>query len=284
MPRSRAAATWLPLAMLLSAASSVAAAPPQRIMSVNLCTDQLLLALVPPERIVSVSSLSRDCEISMHCADAAGMTINHGSAEEVIAGQPDLVVAGLYTARPAVMAARQGGVPVLELNPGSSFDEVREQIRRFAAAVGETDRGEALVQKFDRRLASVPSPATLRPLAAVYQTNGYTVGRHSLIDAALTAAGFDNLAARLDIDHYPFVPMEALVAYQPDVLVLDTPNLRYPSLGDEMLHHPVLAKAFRNTRHARLEHRQWICPGPAVADAVAELARVRVELQRQARP
>ena len=269
--------------MLLITASS-AAAPPQRIMSVNLCTDQLLLELVPPERIVSVSSLARDCEISMHCKTAASMPINYGSAEEVVAGQPDLVLAGMYTARPAVLTARKGGVPVREMSPGTSFDEVRAQIRELAAAVGEVDRGEALIGRFDQRLAEIPAVANPRPLAAVYQTNGYTVGRHSLIDAALTAAGFENLASRLDIDHYPFVPMEMLVTYQPDVLVLDTPNLRYPSLGDDMLHHPVLAKTFRQARQARLEHRQWICPGPAVADAVAELARVRVEVQQQKQP
>jgi len=36
-----------------------AAATPQRVMSLNLCADQLLLALLPEQRIVSLSWLSQ---------------------------------------------------------------------------------------------------------------------------------------------------------------------------------------------------------------------------------
>ncbi len=44
--------------MLLACAPTLAA-PAQRVMSLNLCADQLLLDLLPPARITSVTYLSR---------------------------------------------------------------------------------------------------------------------------------------------------------------------------------------------------------------------------------
>ena len=64
---------------------------PQRIVSLNICTDELLLRLVEPSRVASVTWLSRDPSLSNIAALAAAVPVNHGSAEEVIPSAPDLV-------------------------------------------------------------------------------------------------------------------------------------------------------------------------------------------------
>src|SRR5262249_10027333 len=74
-----------------------AQAAPQRIVSMNLCTDQLALMLVDRSRIVSISFLGADPAESPLAAMAKGVPINHGLAEEVIAQKPDLVLTGRYT-------------------------------------------------------------------------------------------------------------------------------------------------------------------------------------------
>ncbi len=45
----------LAASILLLCAMTAAAAPPRHIVSLNFCTDQLLMALVPPERIASLT-------------------------------------------------------------------------------------------------------------------------------------------------------------------------------------------------------------------------------------
>jgi iron complex transport system substrate-binding protein len=55
------AAVLLALAILLPAAAQAQAS---RVISLNLCTDQLLLALADRSTIVSVTYLARDCTIS----------------------------------------------------------------------------------------------------------------------------------------------------------------------------------------------------------------------------
>src|ERR1700760_2769575 len=67
---------------LVGGAATAQAAAPQRVMSLNLCTDQLLLQLLPPERIASVTYLSRERSNAYRVAEAQRVPMNHGLAEE----------------------------------------------------------------------------------------------------------------------------------------------------------------------------------------------------------
>ena len=78
------------------------AGKPQRIVSINLCADELVLRLADPRNIASVTWLSRNPDSSNVAQLAAQVPINHGLAEEIIPLDPDLVIAGIYTARTAV--------------------------------------------------------------------------------------------------------------------------------------------------------------------------------------
>ena len=273
---------------MLVAAACIAAAPasaaPQRIMSLNLCADQLVLALAPPGTIVSVTYLARDCQVSVACAAAARTPINYGTAEEMIASTPDLLIAGRYTTRTTVAVARKFGFAVRDLDVPNTIEAVQAQIREIAEAVGAPERGEAMVAAIDRDLAALsPVPAGPRPLAAVYQTSGFTVGKGSMIDDLLTRAGFDNLATRLDIDNYPSLPLEELVIGQPDLLIMEGLPEARPSLGGSLLEHPVLAAGFPADRQAVVPQRLWNCGGPSIVDALRILtdARDRIEAKTQ---
>jgi len=144
-------------ALILVGAAAVHAAAPQRVMSLNLCTDQLLLDLLPPARITSITYLARSRNKAFHWAQAEQVPVNHGLAEEVLAQHPDLVLAGTYTTTAARMLLRQVGVAVLEVPTANNFEEIRRVTRQVADAVGEREAGEKLLASMD---------ATLRDLAA----------------------------------------------------------------------------------------------------------------------
>jgi ABC-type hemin transport system substrate-binding protein len=119
---------------------AAAAMPPRHIMSMNMCTDELLLDLVPAERIASVTYLSRQPSNSYLWPAAAHVPINHGLTEEVLAEDPDLVLAGTYTTPPARLLLKKIGVPLMEILPANSFAEIRDVTRMVARAVGEPAR------------------------------------------------------------------------------------------------------------------------------------------------
>ncbi len=259
-----------------------AMARPTHVMSVNLCADQLVLALAKPEDIASVSHLARDCNISAACDQVGNVKINYGTAEEMVAEAPDLLIAGKYTTRATVAVARKFGKNVIELDVPATLGQMRAQVMRVADALGAHDRGVALIADFDRRIAALPPPPPghRRPVVAVYETNGFTVGPGSMIDTLLQLAGFDNLSARRGIDNYSYLPLELLVAERPDLLILNTePNLTRPSLGGMLLAHPVLAASFPAWRQTVVPQRLWICGGPAIADALSVLTAARQEIE-----
>lgn len=263
---------------VLAAAGAQAAEKPSRIVSLNLCADELVLRLADRRNIASVTWLSRNPDSSNVAELAADVAVNHGLGEEVIPLDPDIVVAGLHTARTAVALLRRAHFPLIELAVPRSLDEVREQIRTVAGAVGEPERGERMIADIDGKLSGMAStaPATRRR-ALVLNPNGFTAGSNSLVDKIITAAGLKNMAPALGVGNYGQVPLELVVTGRPDVLILNARRDGPPSLATELLQHPVLTKMSGETRLVVLPARLWTCGGPAVIEAIERLHRVALE-------
>lgn len=254
---------------------------PTRIVSINLCTDELVLRLADRRNIASVSHLAAVSSSSNVADLAAQIPVNHGIAEEVVALKPDLVVAGIYTGRKAVALLQRAGFPVLDLDVPRSLDEMRAQYRRVGQALGEEERAERVIAELDGRLARIAVTASgQRPRALVFNANGYTVGKGTLTDDIITRAGLENLAATLGIENYRQIPLETVVTNMPDVLIVSAFRDQ-PARATELLRHPVLAKMAERTRIASVPGRLWVCAGPGNVSAVALLNDVANEVHRE---
>jgi iron complex transport system substrate-binding protein len=277
-----------PFATIIAGAAALSLLAPapgwsaERIVSLNLCTDELLLRLAP-EKVASITWLSRSPSGS-NVPDLAGrVPVNHGLAEQVVAADPDLVLAGTFTARIAVGMLRRTAIPVVEFSPPRSFDEVRQQIRDTAALLQAEDKGRALNEEIDRRVAAVAGkPRGARPTAVVLNPNGATVGQGSLADQIMTAAGFDNIAATLRTGIYAQIPLEVVALHKVDVLIVSAARDGPPAMATEALRHPILAR-LTQTRIVVMPGRLWNCAGPGVAEAAERLGAVADEIVR-ARP
>ena len=246
-----------------------APARPQRVVSLNLCTDELVLRLARPEAVASVTWLSRDPRNANMAERAQVVPVNHGLVEEVVAFRPDLVVAGAYTTRATVALLKRVGMPVREFGVPRNLAEMRAQIIEMANMLGEAEHGRALVARIDARLADLAarrSPHVAK--AIVLRPNGFTTGRGSLVDEILTAAGFDNRAAELGIESYGQIALETVATGGADILILNTTPDGPPSLAHEILHHPVLARLGDRVKLVSLPSKLWTCAGPAVLDAI----------------
>lgn len=265
---------------LLTPARAWTAGPAQRIVSLNLCTDELLLRLADPAKITSVTWLSRNPSGSNVASLAEQVPINHGLAEQVVASDPDLVLAGKFTTRVAVGMLKRTAIPVLEFDVPRSFDEVRQQIREVAALVQAEEKGRQLIDEIDRRVAAVAGkPRTMRPTAVVLNPNGATVGEGTLADQVMSAAGLINIAAKLRTDNYGTMPLEIVALHEVDVLIVSASRDGPPSQATELLRHPILSK-LKHTRIVVLPGRLWSCSGPGVAEAVERLDAVASDVVR----
>ncbi|MEL6316195.1 MAG: ABC transporter substrate-binding protein, partial [Pseudomonadota bacterium] len=224
------------------AAPAAAPAAPTRVVSMNLCTDQLAILIAGEGQLHSVSHLAGRPDASVLAEAAQAFAVNHGRAEEIFMMRPDLIIAGRYTTRATVGMLQRLGFRVEEFAPAHSFDDIRANIRRMGALLGREARAEALVAEFDQRLAEIDARAAdrRRLRVALYFANNYTSGRGSLSDEALAAAGHDNIAAELGVAGIGALPLESLVMSDPDAVVGRVSPAEAPSLAYENYAHPAL--------------------------------------------
>lgn len=257
------------LALVAVAGPGAAAGRPARIVSLNMCTDEMVLRLAAPGQVASVTWLSQDPRNANMAEAARKVPANHGLAEQVLAFRPDLVVAGATTTRATVALLKGAGLRVREFDMPQSIAGMRAQIAAVAELVGEPARGAALLASIDARLAAIGARQPRQRLRAiVLRPNGFTVGRGSLVDEILTLAGLDNVAAELGVESYGQIALETVALGGIDLLIVnDTPD-GPPSLAHEVLHHPLIARLGARVRLVTLPSRLWTCAGPGVVDAI----------------
>lgn len=244
-------------------------APARRVVSANLCADRLILQLADREKVLSVSRFAADPAASTVSGLAADIPVNRGSAEDIIALHPDIVVLGAFDAQLTATMLRSLGIKVHILPIAESVEEARSAIRGLAADLGVPERGERMVAEMNARLAALPVRA--RPArAAVYQAGGWSAGRGTMADDLFKRIGLVNIAAASGVSGFGALPLETLVASAPDLLVFENMgDDGPPSVAAELLRHPALS---RGIRQVSVPMRLWACPDLALVDAAALIA------------
>ncbi len=255
------------------------APPPARVVSINLCTDQLAMMLARPGQLVSVSALAVDPRASAMVEQARRYRLNHGGAEQIFLMRPDLVLAGSFTTRATVSMLERLGIRVVRFRPAYSLDDVRARILKMGTVLGRRQQARALAADFARRLQALRASSGKRPRAALYFANGYTLGDKTLAGQILTAAAFDNIAAALGFAGGGTLPLEVLVMARPRIIVT---GVRYPgaSRAESILDHPVLRPWRQDGRNATIADADWVCGTPYVLRAIAGLVRLHGRIDK----
>lgn len=261
-------------ALVLTGAAAQADPAPRRVVSMNLCTDQLAMLLADPGQIVSLSYLSTDRRSSAMAEQAASFPRNQGQAEEIYLLNPDLVLSGRYTGVATVNMLKRLGERVEVFLPAYSLTDVRERMLQMGRALGQQDRAAALVARFDADLGVLRENVQNRPLAALYYANGYTTGDKTLAGQILLAAGFDNAAVKAGQSRGGNLPLEVLVMMQPEAVVT---GAKYPgqSRSEAILDHPVIRALQKDRETGSVADSDWLCGTPYVLRAVADLVALR---------
>ena len=257
-----------------------------RAASINLCTDQLLVAVADPAQIAGLSPYFRD-EVRSWAAGRvpAGVPVLSGGAEDVLVLKPDLVLAGRFTRRATRELLRAKGLRVEEFDVVRSLDDARRQIRRMGDLLGQPGRAEAQVAGIDAAAARARRTAGARGLTALpLQRRGWVSGGDSLMTSLLAEVGLANAAAGLGVGSGGQVSLEVIVRAKPDLLLVSRDDGRAEDQGRAFLLHPALSRLYPPDRRIVLPERLTVCGGPMLADALDHLARAAERLQRLPRP
>ena len=250
--------------------------PPLRVVSINVCADQYLLALADPEQILALSPFAADRGMAFFADRTDGVPLTSGHAEAVMALDPDLVIAGTFTKRATRSLLRRLGFPVLEIAPARSWDDVRDQTRMVAEVLGYPERADPWVEALDLALEAADGAldgqaAADRLRALHYQRRGYVTGTDTLMDQILRAGGLANAAAEAGVQSVRPVSLEQVVELRPDLLIADRPEIRLTDVGIDLLRHPALDRATPDQLQIVLPQRLTVCGGPSLVEAIGTL-------------
>ena len=251
------------------------------VVSLNPCSDAVLAEVADRGQIAAISSYSQDPRAtSMDLAVARSFRATGGTAEEVIALHPDVVIAGAFLPPATRSAFARLGVRVETLGIANNVPASLVQVRQIAAWAGHPARGEALVQRIETALArAAPQGAQARsapPIEAVlWEEGGMVPGADTLVSDLMRRTGFANFAAARGMRQADRLPLELMLAHPPRVILV-AGDARADS--DRLLRHPALA-GLTGTARARFDPALTYCGGPTIARAVARLAEVRATLK-----
>ena len=234
-----------------------------RVVSLNPCLDAILVEVAEPRQILALSHYSADPKSSSIPQDVARrFGVTGGTVEEVLALEPDIVLASTFMA-PATRAALDDlGVRVESFGSPTTVEESVAQVANLAELVGSSEAGEALAAEI---LESVSAGGSgVLKSAVLWQPGGIVPGDQQLVSELLRAAGFTSHSAKLGLGQAEYLSLEQVVAAPPDVLLVAGQS--------RAQQHPALAET--DTIVADFDPSLLYCGGPTIPRAMARLREI----------
>lgn len=209
------------------------------------------------------------------------------SIEGVIAQRPTLVITdGSIGPLDVVLQLRDAGIPVVFVDTDPSIEGVGELARQVSAAVGAPEAGEAfaaeLVSGIEEKVAEIATITPAEPLRMMFLylrgSSGiyYLFGAESGADVLIRALGGTDVAAENGLEGMRPMTDEAMIAANPDVILVMTDGIESVGGVDGLLESKpaiALTTAGTNRRFVDMADGEILSFGPRTADVMDALAR-----------
>jgi iron complex transport system substrate-binding protein len=224
-------------------------AAPQRVASLNLTADEILVEILPLERLVAATVWAdSDSSNIVGRIPPAVTRFRRPDLEKLVALAPDLVVISEYTDADFQALLTRSGMRVHRMEGLSTLAGIGEAILKLGEAVGEKEAAGRLVERYDRSLSDLSRrlAGTRRP-RVLYWSGSFTAGGKSTIGALIEAAGGINVGRELGLEGVGAPGAERVFIADPDVILTGRSQQAASSLKD----HPLLSQ-LRAVREGRI--------------------------------
>lgn len=265
---------------LAAAAPALADTRPQRVISANLCADELVLHLADRAQIASVSALSADPALSNVAPLVAGLPTNRGSVEEIVRQQGDLILTGAYLSPFTKALLKERAIDHMTLPPWSSLENGFAQIRAVAARLGRDEGGEELIRRIETARDALKDLAPAPRSFLVLHRRGYSPGRATLTSQMAEFAGLRDASGDLGLAQGGFARLEQVLTLRPDYLMVSDGAEGAEDQGSSLLLHPALAALYPPEKRLVIPDRLTLCAGPSTPLMLDRLAaEIRAKLR-----
>lgn len=198
---------------------------PQRIVSMSIGTDEILLDLVPLKRILSVTYLADDGGISNIVERVKSIpNRTHGSTPESVIGlNPDVVLISDFFPPESYQTLREMGMKVYVYKTPSNFEEIKASILELAQVVGELEKGKQMVAEMDARIQKVQEKLgdikEKRKVLFMHAMGAYYSPDGTFSDTC-RLAGVEDVTKSLNYSQTCTLSQETIVQLNPDSFVI----------------------------------------------------------------
>lgn len=259
---------------------------PERIVSLSISTDEILLDLVEPKRIVALTKYVDDEGISNATdkAKAVKGRVQAGNPEAILALRPDLILLPDFSSADTIQSLREMQQSVYVYKTPYNLAGVRACIKELGQVVGEEAAAQLILQRMEARLSQLqqkmgPIPATEQKWVIFMSDKGaYYSPEHSFNDICKHAQVV-NALSRLHFAKPITVGQEEIVRLNPDAFILsgwvDSTDQEPAALAHNLSQDPSYAsvKAVKNKAIYTLPAKHLLCLSQYMVEASYDLAR-----------
>ena len=285
LPKAAACSLVLTCALInaLAPASAEAAElshSPKSIASTSLCGDAYLLSLAP-ERVSALSWQSRDAlsrapdslQTLPQAWDDTERLLSLVSSEGA-----DYILFGTGEGSQSQKYLSKTDTKFSNLVWGETFESVYANIENLGEAIDAQDQARRLVVSIKDRLVKLETNPNLeKPKILYLSRSGGSAGPGTLVDAAIMAAGGQNILTKIGW----FTPdTEFLISLKPDLIITSYFDDGYESVNAAPLRNKTVQKFMSRYKRLDIPGHVWPCAGPYLVEA-AEMIHDKIQQVKQ---
>jgi iron complex transport system substrate-binding protein len=221
-------------------------APPQRIHSLSLGHSEILAALMDFDRLTAVYGFFVDEEQSNIAGLSADHTMIGYDPEEVVALEPEVIIAARFTNADTVALMNGANIPVARTNLENSALGNVPNILLIGYMIGAEVEAIELAEQIESRMQFIsdilPAEGRQRVLSISKYTSVFAAGSGTTEGGIIEQAGGINAAGDSGIEGHQQVSVESIAAINPDVIIVPQPLESADAFIEELVSDPALAE------------------------------------------
>lgn len=201
---------------------------PQRIVSLNVSTDEILNDLVGPDRVAAFSKFADNESISTipkSAREKVKLRVEALGTEGILAARPDLVIIADWRGRELSDALRGVGINVYVYKTPTTIKEIEATIKELGALTGDEAQADIMAAKMDKTLSQVTQklgdiPKDKRVKVVALSFMGAFGGKGTTFADECNYAQLRNMILEDNVQYGAEISKEALVKMNPDLLIM----------------------------------------------------------------
>ncbi|MBE9561521.1 MAG: ABC transporter substrate-binding protein [Proteobacteria bacterium] len=252
----------------------IIATQPQRIVSLTLATDEILLAICPLKNIAAISTMATDSNYSNVTIQANKIpNKTTTNTEYILSFKPDLVFIASYSQAEMVELLQKTDTSVFRFSNFNSIADIKKNIKTVGFAIGEDKNAANIVAQMEADIKAIQTsiPNKKPPRIMSYSLGNYTAGRNTTFDDMAKLVGAVNIVAEQGIEQHVKINNEYILAWQPEFIISHASKDKFTITKQQMLTNPAIAAS--KAKIIFIENRYFLSVSQYIVFGIRDLAK-----------